>query len=454
MSEYKVILEKEYYKLSKDEPTIGLLMMVKNETKRIHVTLESVVNNKTKYVDAIIVYDTGSTDNTVEIIEKFAEKHEINVYIIQGTFVDFSTSRNVSLTYADTINVHYLLLMDCNDELRGGEGLRMLAKDMLQKETNAFLVCQQWWSGMLDSYLNIRFIKARCGWRYFGIVHEWLKDTTTQSEEPKYPVLRLPETIVLYQDRTKDDDKSSKRFFRDRELLLKEYKKNPKEPRTLFYLAQTCQCLGNNDEALYYSKLRIELEGFQEEIFHSYMRIAVSSLALGHEWHDSMKWYIKAYEHSNRAEPLVKLADFYRHYASFEMKANKPGFNNKWKIAYMFIKEACDLNYPEQSILFVDKGVYKYYRWHLMGIIGFYVGKLEEGKKACLKAIEDGHDRELNEKNLQFYIDAEKKKVESKKETKQEFLERTVKELTEKYPKLGQKNIYNRATKMWNEYKN
>ena len=36
------------------------------------------------------------------------------------------------------------------------------------------------------------------------------------------PVIKIPDNIVLYQDRTQDDDKSFKRFTRDKELLLKE----------------------------------------------------------------------------------------------------------------------------------------------------------------------------------------------------------------------------------------
>ena len=84
MSKYKVIVEKEYKHLSLDstEPIIGCLMMVKNEEKRIHVSLESVTGT----VNCFIVFDTGSTDKTVEIITEHCEKHKINLYMIQGDF--------------------------------------------------------------------------------------------------------------------------------------------------------------------------------------------------------------------------------------------------------------------------------------------------------------------------------------------------------------------------------
>ncbi len=203
--EYKVLIEKEYNTLHKDTPTIGAVLMVKNEKKRIHVTLESVIG----FVDALIIFDTGSTDNTVEIIRNFSEKHKINLYLIQGAFVNFCASRNVSLNYADKINVHYLLFLDCNDELRGGESLRAFAKFSMDKPNDGFLACQQWFSGQHDKYFNIRFVKNRAGWRYKGSVHEWLIDTKSETGHPVNVVIRMPDTIILYQDRTQDDDKTA-----------------------------------------------------------------------------------------------------------------------------------------------------------------------------------------------------------------------------------------------------
>lgn len=468
MTDYKVIVEKEFYPLDKNKPTIGLVMMVKNEKKRLQVTLDSVVG----FVDALIMYDTGSTDNTIEIIQNFAEKHKINLYLIQGTFVNFCVSRNVSLEYADKINVHYLLFLDCNDELRGGEELRAFAKFSITQPNDGFLACQQWFSGQTDKYFNIRFVKNRCGWRYKGSVHEWLCDTRSKDGNPTHVVIRMPETIILYQDRTQDDDKTSKRFTRDYELLLNDVKTDP-TPRAYFYLAQTCQCLGKHDEALYYSKIRLDYTGsmqnqFEEERFHSYMRCGNCAFILGHDWHDVMGWYIKCFELYLRAEPLVKIADYYRIKAQNEMKLKgKEEAFRLWRTSYMFLREACELKYPDHCILFVDRGVYDYYRWHLLGIVGYHVGKMEEGKLACQKAIDYGMHKELNEQNMKFYLESEVKgpgvskpkelgasqiKVEAG-ETKNKFLERTIQELKVSMPNTTIDKLQKRALAMWKKRK-
>ena len=470
-TKYDVLVENEYYKLDASKPTIGLLMMVKNEKKRIHVSLDSVVG----VVDALIIFDTGSTDDTIDIIKNFSEKHKINLYLIQGEFSNFSISRNTSLYYADKIGVNYLLLLDCNDELKGGKNLKVLANDFMDKKNNAFLVCQEWYTGVSDKYYNIRFVKNRCGWRYRGSVHEWMKDTTKEGPEPAYEVIRIPDSmnIVLYQDRTQDDDKTSKRFHRDRELLLKDYKENPEDTRTLFYLAQTCECLRNFEESLYYSKLRLEFVGFVEEVFHSYLRCGNLCLLLDHSWEDSFGWYMKAYSHSLRAEPLVKIADYYRymasqhdkdqnkkqeeHYKNEKIREKEEGekyqrvvyqraFNHFWRVSYMFLHEACELEYPTHCILFVDKGVYDYYRWHLMGIVAFYVGKYEEGKSASLKALSTGINKIENEKILKFYTDREKKVVPNDKDV---FINRVVEDLKSQNPGVSIDKLQLRANAMW-----
>lgn len=407
---YENALVKEYYDLKKmggkecTSPTIGAVIMMKNEKKRLHVTLKSILG----FVQALIVYDTGSTDNTIDIVKEFAEKHRTNLYLITGEFVDFSTSRNVLLNYADTINVDYLLHLDVNDELVNGKELHQYAKTFIKEKNEAFLVCQQWWGGIThDKYYNVRFVKNRTGWRYHGSVHEWLADTKCNSTNTSYPVIRFGESPYLYQDRTQDDDKSMKRFKRDKEFLLNDFHKDPTDSRTVFYLAQTCCSLGHLADAYYYSRLRSEMEGFLEEKYLSYYRCGLLGEALGHDWEHIMPWYLKAYEYTcttslghwseftPRIEPLLKIAEYY------VKKQN-------WNMAYMFCKQACDQLYPEKCILFVEKSSYTYLRWYLLSVIAHNVRKTDEGKKASMVANAQNIDQELNRKILNMYEEEEK----------------------------------------------
>ncbi len=450
--------------LNKKSPTIGLLMMVKNEEKRLHVSLESVKN----VASAIVIYDTGSTDNTVNICVEFAKKYKINLYLIQGVFEDFSTSRNVSLDFAETIDVKYLLLLDSNDELKGDSNLIKIAKNFETKSNIVFLVCQQWKSmdrniEKLDKYYNTRFIKNKIGWRYKGSVHEYLVNPNKDEKNENDIFGRIAdEEIIIYQDRTKDDDKSYKRFVRDRECLLKDYIKNPQDPRTVFYLGQTCQCLGLHDEALFYNRERTTMGNFEEEVYHAYYRCGLSAGALAHSWDDVMPWYMKAFQHSQRAEPFVKIAEYYKNVADAEMKAKKGSCTHNWKIAFMYIDMACKLEYPHSSILFVDKHVYDYQRWHLLGIIGFYSGELKRGKEGCMKAYENLKSP-IDKNNIDRYLEVEKKieekKIEIENKIKEEmekkkniFINGAMNELTTKFPRTNHKNLFERANIMWENH--
>lgn len=394
----------------KQKVHIALLMIVKNEHKRLNVTLNSVLG----HVDSIVLYDTGSEDNTIEIATIFCEKNNIPLRLKQGEFVDFSTSRNLSLDFADTFDdINYILMMDTNDELRGGNDLKKFCSEQINKPNTGYFVCQEWWSGQYIKYYNIRLVKARQGWRYFGKVHEWIKNTRYENDEDADKAgdtkLNTPKNIVLYQDRTADDDKSQKRFERDEVLLLQDHKDNPTEARTIFYLAQTYSCLNQSEDALKYYSLRSTLEnGFWEERFQSYYRCGELSEKIGKPWHESMKWYIEAFEYSARVEPLLKISEHYK--------------DKNWFLSYTFANLACKLEYPEKCILFVDKQAYEYKRWHILGIAGWYSGSYVEGKIACQKAIENGANIKVDTANLKFY---EEKELNDKKNLRDKLKSKT-----------------------------
>lgn len=362
--------------------------MLKNEQQRVHVTLNSIKDA----VDSLIVYDTGSTDDTIPIVTSFAKQHRIPLHLKQGTFTNFAESRNVSLDFADTVpGVDFLLLLDCNDELRGGNALRTWAKKQ-PPTSSAWLMRQYWFHGESTDFYNIRFIRPRCSWRYNGVVHEWIQK---QDQPDIYITDRIPPEAHIYQNRTEDDDKSGKRFVRDRELLLQEYERDPTDTRTVFYLAQTCACLQLHEEAYKYYDIRRHMGGFNEEVFQSTLRMAILIRDIqrtNKEYTDDQMVLlcINAFTQIPRVEPLLLLAEHYRG-------------KEQWMAAYMYAKMACDLD-RTSCILFVNEQDYTYKRYHILGIIAFYCGKYNEGRQACLKAIQaNGPYVAVDKHNLAFY---------------------------------------------------
>ncbi|PRP52880.1 glycosyltransferase [Bacillus halotolerans] len=103
-------------------PKLSVCMIVKNEERHIVRCLESVQH----IADEIIVVDTGSNDQTVEICRSF----HAQVYHHQWT-QDYSQARNISLQHAKG---EWILILDADEELDVDTGslLRSLLNDCRQ----------------------------------------------------------------------------------------------------------------------------------------------------------------------------------------------------------------------------------------------------------------------------------------------------------------------------------
>jgi len=368
---------------------ISVLIMVKNEEIGIVKTIEScrdVVTN-------VIILDTGSTDNTINVIQNTCKKHNLALHLKHGTFVDFSTSRNVLLEYAESVvdrsvKSHLFLLVDAEDELKSGSVLCDVADSLIQADDSGGYMILQDLKGAGNSttkYLRILLIKPYHGWRYTGVVHEYIYRPDGKQCAQKF------NNIVLYQDRSQNVA-SGKRFVKDRELLLQKYQDTPHDTRNLFYLAQTCYALRLYDEALNYYQERAKLQGYIEEKGYSYMKVGECHELLKNPWEESLRAYITSYNIGDRAEPIIKIAQYY---------IKKDDKNS----AYLFINIACKVTLdPKNQLLFIDSNAYDYLRWHLKGIVSYYVGKYQDGLDAILIAIK-AKNVDKDKENMRFYLD-------------------------------------------------
>jgi hypothetical protein len=359
--------------------TIACLLMVKNEEKSIIKTLNSLF----KKIDGVILYDTGSTDQTLNFITTWSNENKFPIEIFTGNFVDFSTSRNILLNFAFEKNKYdYFLLMDANDELRftddsDEKNSNLLKNEILKKrDYDGFYLRQSWFISNQKTlnFYNIKLIKKTCKIQYTGKVHEYL-------EKKSFLFEKLEQTFI-YQDRTTACESSILRWKKDLIILLEDYEKNPSS-RTEYYLGQTYSCLNDKKNSLYYYDLRSKnFNGFKEEQFDACLKCGNIS--------NDPKYYFFAFQLLKRVEPLYYLTKY------FNKEKNFP-------IAFIFAKEMCEIPFPKDNYFFIDEKIYQHDRWQELSIASYYVKEFEIGKNACLKAIKSGYDLELNKKNLSFY---------------------------------------------------
>ena len=149
-------------------PTLCLNMIVKNESKVILRLLESV----SCLIDSYCICDTGSTDDTIEIIHRFFEEKGIPGKIVREPFRDFGYNRTFSLQACENTPLSdYILLLDA-------DMVFWMSPTLTPEEFKISLTRDSYtiFQGNDDFYYkNTRIVKNNRGCTYWGVTHEYVK---------------------------------------------------------------------------------------------------------------------------------------------------------------------------------------------------------------------------------------------------------------------------------------
>lgn len=351
-------------------------MILKNEAHSIASTLNSVKN----HIDKWVILDTGSTDNTIQVVKETLQ--DVPGVIHETPFIDFATTRNLAIDLAGT-EQEFLLLLDADDEVTGCEKLREFLAEELKKQFVPGAYYVQVDTGI--KFDSARVMRAGSGWKYTGVVHEVL------SHPMEYPAPRIPDVLIKHFPDDLGASKSVERWKRDAILLAKEVDKNPNDARSTFYLAQTLKWLGKPGEAIKMYLHRISLGGWWEEVYESKMSIVECQTKLGLDKKDLLLMYLDIHsQFPNRAEPLFFAAQLC--YA----EGNHP-------LTYMYARRATEIPRPAEVKLFVDEAIYEWKAHDLVAISAYYISAFKVGKQSAEIALSFNPNDERMKKNLEFY---------------------------------------------------
>lgn len=328
-------------------PSICLNSIVKNESAVILRMLQSVVS----IVDTYCICDTGSTDNTIDLIKNFFDERSIHGVVISEPFIDFQHNRNVALKACEGMS-DYVLLVDADMVLN------VLDFNKNELENNHIYSILQ--GNHSFYYPNIRIIKNDGTSKYIGVTHEYL------DFRPNHTHVILDKTKLFITDIGDGGSKSDK-VDRDIRLLKGDLEENPNNPRSYFYLANTYFDSNQLDESIPYYLKRIEIGGWDQEIWYSYYRLG-EIYKRKDDIQKAITYWMEGFSVlPERLENIYKIINYYR-------------LAGKNKLAYTYINLIKDFlikhkeNNIRDSYLFMENDVYTHLIDYEIVIISYYNG--------------------------------------------------------------------------------
>ncbi len=329
-------------------------MIVKNESKIILRLLESVL----PIIDCYCICDTGSTDDTIQIITNYFDNKNITGKIFKEQFVNFEYNRNYALQKCIGMS-DYILLLDADMILSINETF-----DKSKLTYDYYYIFQ---GNENFYYQNIRIIRNNGLFKYVGVTHEYLNKPVTSTNS-------FFTKNQLFINDIGDGGAKTDKYERDIKLLKKGIIDQPNNYRYYFYLANSYKDSEQNNDAIETYKKVLELNGWIQEKYISCLRL--------YELYDKLKtpelgiyYLIESYTYdNNRIECIYQLIKYYC-------------IKNQNETAYVFYTliqkyyENYYINDQFNNKLFINGFDYSFYLPYYMIIVSERLKKYDIGLK-------------------------------------------------------------------------
>lgn len=318
--------------------TICLNMIVKNESHIILETLENIY----KYIDYWVICDTGSDDNTKEIIENFFKEKNIKGELYISEWKNFAYNRTEAFKKAYK-KTDYIWVIDADDiivgEFKYPDSMNLDAYELKYGNNNF-------------EYIRMQIFNNKLEWIYRGVLHEYPQ--CISKENPSRA--KIKGNYYIDSRRLGDRNKDPEKYLKDASILIKaiEEKQDPElEGRYYFYAAQSYKDYGDMEKTIKYYKKRIEYGGWIEELYISYLEIGLAMIKLNENKNLIVETFLNGFRIiPDRTESLYYLCNYY-------YKLND--LINAYKIGKILLNIK-----PKEYLLFVRESISKWQRYKLM----------------------------------------------------------------------------------------
>ena len=328
--------------------TICLNMIVKNERHVIQRCFDSLK----QAIDYWVISDTGSTDGTQAFIKSYFAEQQIPGELHEHAWQDFAHNRNCALKAAYN-KADYILFMDADDYItwHSDNNFGVLVQD-------AYLAPMQSAGGTL--YYNIKLINSTQPWEWRGVLHESICYDSHYSSETLSPNLFI---IASTREGARNNDPH--KYLKDAQVLEAAIAKDGDNSRYQFYLGRSYYDAESYAKALSAYQKRVNMGGWEEEVYYSLLEIARCKSHLNHPLAEVIEAYVKSYLYRpTRLEGLCSALRLCRTHGLYSL-------------GYELGRMHTRLVLPD-DVLFVDSSVYHWRFLDEFAICAIHSGRAKE----------------------------------------------------------------------------
>lgn len=351
---------------------IGLCQIVKNES---HV-IERCLNSVKRLIDYALIVDTGSTDNTVDVIRNWLDEHQIAGEVVSEPWQNFAYNRTFALRkLMEKDFIDYALMLDA-DEILVFDKKFDTCNFKYNLTSDVYNVVTKMGG---CTYNRPQITSNKKSFQYRGVVHEYLDMSGCVSNDTALGFYNLP-----IQDSHRNS--SGNKFLQDVVMLESALENSKDEPwiksRYTFYLAQSYRDLGLKEKALKNYLERADMGLWIEEQYVSLYNAGNLMCELGYPKGEIIQTYMRAIELiPERAEAFHGVVNYCR-------------INSLFQQGYMIGKYGVHLQkinnqYDKSKGLFIQTWIYDYALLDEFSIVAYWSKNYIDARDACLKLLEE-----------------------------------------------------------------
>ena len=372
--------------------TLCLNMIVYNQSLYMKTFLESIFS----IVDSYCICDTGSTDDTLQIIKDFFKEKNIIGHIYSEPYQNFSYNRNFSINYCfNNIVSDYIILLDPDMSISFNKDFNV--DDFKSSLSDELYTINHSENNII--FNNIHIIKNNIIFKYNGI----LKETHFITFSKKYKKSIIDRNILRINTTIKHDKYINNILLLNNKLCSNSCKNSIYD---IFNLGRLYYKTNNYEKSLLLYTELINLKELNDEYLSYCYYIIGNIYHIKNKTEKSIGYWIQSYNKNQLfIESLYSIIVYYR------INKNNLFFYTFYKIAKKHIKKI--KNNAEYRYFFINNNdIYKYKINYEFSILFFYLNNIKIKKnfnihefsmKLLSRKIDDYIHYNIME-NLKFYM--------------------------------------------------